>query len=70
MSYPIIKRKKVKTESGFYLEYMILDTPCFPARYYVGFVNLHKEGYVPADNSFHRFHRTLEEAEVHFNQEK
>jgi len=45
----------------------ILDTPCFPARYYAGFVIRGANGeYTPENNSTELFHRTLEEAEVGF----
>jgi hypothetical protein len=40
----------------------ILDTPCFPCRYYAGKVYMTREGFVPADNATNNFHRTIEEA--------
>lgn len=47
----------------------ILDTPCFPARYYAGFVIRGADGdYTPENNSTELFHRTLEEAEEGFKQ--
>lgn len=41
----------------------VLDTPCFPARYYAGMVEQDTRGnYWTADNSTSNFHRTLEAA--------
>lgn len=42
----------------------ILDTPCFPARYYVGYIKLGKDGYYPLDNATYLFHQTLEKARL------
>ena len=44
----------------------VLDTPCFPARYYVGYVFQEREEWIPADNETHNFYKTLEEAETAF----
>lgn len=37
----------------------ILDTPCFPARFYAGYL---QDGFWPLDNSTENFFRTLDEA--------
>ena len=41
------------------IEIGILDTPCFPARFYVGLL---REGCKPADNNTSNFHQDLDMA--------
>ena len=43
----------------------ILDTPCYPARYYAGYIRrVMCNEWVPADNSTHLFYRTLGDAKA------
>lgn len=49
----------------------ILDTACYPCRYYVGFIHEVKgAGWFPNCNDTHLFHRTLTQAENEFDRMK
>jgi hypothetical protein len=45
----------------------VLDTPCYPARYYAGYVYYMNNGYIPANNATCNFFRKLEDAYDRFN---
>ena len=59
--------KVLKSYRGEWSMAAILETPCWPACYYAGFVYSVGNELFPEDNATSKFHRTLEEAQDHFD---
>lgn len=57
-AYDLIVRK-----AHGYTTYGIIETPCWPCRYYAGPIRQDRDGnWYGTDNSTHLFHRTMKEA--------
>lgn len=43
---------------------VILETPCFPAKFYAGYGRFDGKEWLPCDNDTYFWHRTMEDAEL------